>query len=328
MASKAARRPKAWFIAIAWTLGLSSGAGLVLFPHAAHWFTTRVQAGDVVEHAHVLAAMSGTEVAELVDAAHAYNARLAEGLAGRTSYHHPEYLGLLNPGGRPVMSTVTVPSLSLTVPVYHGTSDEVLYRGAGHHYGSSLPVGGPDTHTVITAHSGLMRARLFTDLERLGVGDVFFFTTAGTQLWYEVDQIVIVLPGDYQEYLGIEPGQDLATLFTCTPTGVNSHRLVVRGHRIPPPEVGDVRHSEMMLEAGFPWWAAILGGTLLATSVSGKFLFLPKRAPAAGTPGPAGMPGLPATIGEQAGSELGEAPAPPPGPSARRRSGHLPRHSR
>jgi sortase A len=250
---------------------LAAGAGAILFPHAADWFTTRLQAGDIVEHQQIISTMSEAERHRFLEEAHQYNRDLFEGIAGRTDHFNARYRSLLNPGGWPVMSAVTMPSLQLTVPIYHGTTDDVLYRGAGHHYGSSLPVGGENTHTVVTAHSGLMRARLFTELEQLGIGDQFFLTTGGMQFWYQVDQIVIVLPGDYQDYLGIEPGEDLATLFTCTPTGVNTHRLLVRGFRIPTPSVGDVRHTEMMLDAGFPWWAAIFSGVLMLGVATGRF---------------------------------------------------------
>ncbi|MCL1899654.1 MAG: class C sortase, partial [Promicromonosporaceae bacterium] len=233
-----------------WTAILAVGAGLILFPHAACWINTYQQSGEVARHNQQLEALSAADLDHLFADAHRYNADLLAGRVGHTDYHHPDYLALLRVGDSSVMSSVTMPSINLTVPVHHGTTDEVLYRGAGHHYGSSLPVGGAGTHSVITAHSGLMRARLFTELERLDKGDVFFLVTAGRQLWYRVDQIVVVLPGDYHAYLAIEEDQDLVTLFTCTPTGLNTHRLMVRGHRIEAPQGGEITNYEATLEAG------------------------------------------------------------------------------
>jgi sortase A len=253
---------------------LSVGVGTVLFPHAADWFVTRAQAGEVVQHTQSLSGLNQGQIDWMFEGARTHNRDLAAGRAGFTSHHNPDYLALLSPQGSNIMATVSMPSLSLTVPIFHGTTDDVLYRGAGHQYGTSLPVGGQDTHSVVTAHSGLMRARLFTDLEQLGIGDQFFITTLGHQLWYQVDRIVIVEPGYYHEYLAIIPGRDLVTLFTCTPTGANTHRLLVRGTRIPTPSFADMHSAETMLDAGFPWWAAILAATVAGAATSGKMLLI------------------------------------------------------
>ncbi|MCL1899655.1 MAG: class C sortase [Promicromonosporaceae bacterium] len=266
---------------LVWIALASLGVGVVLFPHAADWFALRSQAGTVARHSQDLASASAADLDHLVSAAEEYNRQLAAGLRGFTNHHHPEYLSHLRVGETDLMATVTIPSLDLTVPVHHGTTDDVLYRGAGHQYGTSLPIGGPDTHAVITAHSGLMRARLFTHLGNLQVGEAFFVSTLGRHAWYQVDQIATVLPGDYHAYLAVVPGQDLVTLFTCTPVGVNSHRLLVRGHRIEAPAGGELFASEHTLAAGFPWWSLVMVGTMTIAGGTGKMLFAPpQRRPA------------------------------------------------
>jgi sortase A len=143
----------------------------------------------------------------------------------------PEYEGLLNIAGGEMMGYVDIPSIGVSLPIYHYTTDDVLSKGVGHLYGTSLPVGGENTHSVITGHRGLPSSKLFTDLDKVKVGDVFSIYVLGEELDYQVDQIDIVLPDEISS-LSIEPGKDLVTLVTCTPYGVNTHRLLVRGHRI------------------------------------------------------------------------------------------------
>lgn len=126
---------------------------------------------------------------------------------------------------------IIVPKISTDLPVYAGTSDDILDRGAGHLEGTSLPIGGNSSHSVITAHAGLPKARLFTDLNKLEVGDRFFYKNIKETLAYEVDQIKVVEPSDFKDLL-VEPGHDYMTLLTCTPIMINSHRLLVRGHRV------------------------------------------------------------------------------------------------
>ena len=143
-----------------------------------------------------------------------------------------EYMAALNLAGDGIMGTVDIPKIGITLPIYHTTDEEVLEKGAGHLEGSSLPVGGESTHAVISAHRGLPSASLFTDLDLLEIGDHFLLHVLDETLCYEVDQILTVEP-DETEALQVEEGEDLVTLLTCTPYGVNSHRLLVRGHRVP-----------------------------------------------------------------------------------------------
>lgn len=140
------------------------------------------------------------------------------------------YRQLLNIDQTGIMASVKIPKLSIDLPVYHGVEEEILQVGAGHLPGSSLPVGGENSHCVISGHSGLASARLFTDLDKLKLKDFFELHTLGKVLTYEVDQIVTVLPKDLKD-LEITKGKDFCTLITCTPYGINSHRLLVRGHR-------------------------------------------------------------------------------------------------
>ena len=142
------------------------------------------------------------------------------------------YAHQLNITGNGIMGYVEIPSISVTLPIHHGTEDATLEKGVGHLLGSSLPVGGESTHTVLTAHSGMASQKMFSDLDQLEIGDVFYLEVLGEPLAYQVDQLKTVLPYD-ATYLGIIEGEDYCTLVTCTPFGVNTHRLLVRGTRIP-----------------------------------------------------------------------------------------------
>ena len=149
-----------------------------------------------------------------------------------------KYLSCLNLTGDGMMGYIQIPKISVKIPIYHTTSDEVLQKAAGHLAGSSLPVGGAGTHAVISAHRGLPSAALFTDLDKLQEGDTFYLSVLDDTLCYGVDLITVVDPTE-TEALAAQEGEDLVTLLTCTPYGVNSHRLLVRGHRIPYMELGE-----------------------------------------------------------------------------------------
>ena len=144
----------------------------------------------------------------------------------------PVYMNTLNIAGDEMMGSVEIPKINIKIPIYHTTEEEVLNKGAGHLEGSSLPVGGANTHAVISAHRGLPSASLFTDLDQMKVGDHFLIHVLDETLCYEVDKISVVKPEDTSA-LAVEDGQDLVTLLTCTPYGVNTERLLVRGHRVP-----------------------------------------------------------------------------------------------
>lgn len=181
------------------------------------------------------------------------------------------YDTLLDLSGDGSMGTVEIPKISVTLPIYHGTSEEVLEKGAGHLAGSSLPVGGASTHSVLTGHTGLSSARLFTDLTELEVGDVFFLHVLGETLPYEVDQVKVVLPENLSD-LSIIPGEDHCTLLTCTPYGVNTHRLLVRGTRTTVDQAQET--AETMEKVSSQWMeeykqALAIGFLVLGTVFSG-----------------------------------------------------------
>ena len=161
----------------------------------------------------------------------------------RDGVHDPTYEALLNPNGDGVMASLEIPAIHVELPVYHYTSDETLKKGAGHLFGSSLPVGGKGTHAVISAHRGLPGARMFTDLNLIKKGDCFYFHVLDETLAYEVDQILTVDP-DRTESLAIDREKDYVTLVTCTPYAVNTQRLLVRGHRIPYQEDAEIETNQ------------------------------------------------------------------------------------
>ncbi|MDO4634011.1 MAG: class C sortase [Eubacteriales bacterium] len=155
-----------------------------------------------------------------------------DAFAVREGEHDEEYESMLNVSGDGVMGHVDIPAIDIRLPIYHYTFPEILQKGAGHLFGSSMPIGGESTHAVITAHRGLPSAKLFTDLNLLKEGDEFYIYVYNEILAYEIDQIQTVEP-DQTGSLAITPGKDYVTLLTCTPYGVNTHRLLVRGHRVP-----------------------------------------------------------------------------------------------
>lgn len=178
--------------------------------------------------------MDRTKRESMLSTAEAFNAKLA---ADKSLFFHPEplsgeYEGTLNVSGTGIMGVVKIPKINVELPIYHTTDESVLQIGAGHLEGTSFPIGGESTHAVVSGHRGLPSSRLFTDLDKLEEGDVFSFTVLDQTVTYQIDQIRIVEPSSVED-LQIVDGQDLATLFTCTPYGINSHRLLLRGHRIP-----------------------------------------------------------------------------------------------
>ncbi len=187
------------------------------------------------------------------------------------------YMACLNIAGDSIMGTVEIPKINITLPIFHTTDKEVLEKAAGHLEGSSLPVGGENTHAVITAHRGLPSAALFTDLDKMEMGDHFLIHVLKETLCYEVDKITVVKPEE-TDALSVEDGQDLVTLLTCTPYGVNSHRLFVRGHRVPynPEEIGDesIPLSNMSLHTSYLLWV-IVG--LVVTGIFSFFLYKRER---------------------------------------------------
>ena len=183
----------------------------------------------------------------------------------------PVYMNTLNIAGDEMMGSVEIPKINIKIPIYHTTEEEVLNKGAGHLEGSSLPVGGANTHAVISAHRGLPSASLFTDLDQLKEGDHFLIHVLNETLCYEVDKISVVKPEDTSA-LAVEDGQDLVTLLTCTPYGVNTERLLVRGHRVPYVEE-EVKEEKTVL-SGSSLHTNYLLWAFVGLSVTALFIFV------------------------------------------------------
>lgn len=183
----------------------------------------------------------------------------------------PVYMNTLNIAGDEMMGSVEIPKINIKIPIYHTTEEDVLNKGAGHLEGSSLPVGGANTHAVISAHRGLPSASLFTDLDQMKVGDHFLLHVLDETLCYEVDKILVVKPEDTSA-LAVEDGQDLVTLLTCTPYGVNTERLLVRGHRVPYVEE-EVKEEKTVL-SGSSLHTNYLLWVFVGLSVTALFVFV------------------------------------------------------
>ena len=183
----------------------------------------------------------------------------------------PVYINTLNIAGDEMMGSVEIPKINIKIPIYHTTEEDVLNKGAGHLEGSSLPVGGANTHAVISAHRGLPSASLFTDLDQMKVGDHFLLHVLDETLCYEVDKISVVKPEDTSA-LAVEDGQDLVTLLTCTPYGVNTERLLVRGHRVPYVEE-EVKEEKTVL-SGSSLHTNYLLWVFVGLSVTALFVFV------------------------------------------------------
>lgn len=208
------------------------GLSVMLYPTVSDYVNQKNQSRAVASYSEEVENLSDVDYQAYFDAADDYNRRLAE---TPDAFYRPEevsgYTDTLDVSGTGIMGYITIPKIGVELPVYHGTSDGVLQVAAGHLEGSSLPVGGAGTHAVISAHRGLPSAKLFTNLDELEVGDTFTITVLDRVLNYEVDQISIVLPTETDLLQPVE-GKDYVTLMTCTPYGINTHRLLVRGKRI------------------------------------------------------------------------------------------------
>lgn len=209
------------------------GLSLLLYPSVSDYWNSFTQSRAIASYVEAVANMDGNEYDHLWQMAYDYNTSLNQRGNNFTlsDDQRAKYEQLLNVGGNGVMGYVEVPSIDVSLPIYHGTDEGVLQVAVGHLEWTSLPVGGEGSHCVISGHRGLPSAKLFTDLDEIVAGDTFLLRILDETLTYEVDQILIVLPHEISD-LTIEPGKDYCTLVTCTPYGVNSHRMLVRGHRI------------------------------------------------------------------------------------------------
>lgn len=287
---------------------------MVLYPSAASWFSEVNQRGNLnsyTQHVEDLRQTSPELLDELFADAQRHN---AENDSGRTirdpftfSAEDPElqdaeveeYLNQLRLQPDEVMAQLRIPKIGADLPIYHGTSDATLRKGVGHLFGSSLPVGGVGTHSILTGHRGFSESSFLTRIDELVVGDRFSIFVLGRQLDYMVDKIYVIDPRDTKTLVPV-PGRDLVSLIACTPIGVNTHRIVVEGSRVDlldPPASGDSSSasggtdspSSAHAETPFPWWAVFGGAALVGLSA---FVVIPilrdrKRATTSAAPQPA-----------------------------------------
>lgn len=273
------RRRWGWNQAIVMLIA-TVGITVLVYPTAASWFSAWSHDTEVDGYVQSVEQVPDDQVETMLAAADEYNLNLptgplrdpyalgADGQQTAVGDGAAAYFDTLRTDGTDAMARVRIPSIHVDLPIFHGTDEETLSRGIGHLYGSSLPVGGPGTHAVLTGHNGFVQATLFDDIDELVDGDVIVVTTFGEDLYYEVDQTVTVLPDDTEELRQVA-GKDYITLVTCTPTGVNTHRLLVRAERIDAPAEGAsvTTVQDTTDPAGFPWWALLVVGVPALTFV-------------------------------------------------------------
>ena len=244
-----------FFIVIIFLAGLS----LLLYPFVANQWNNHRQKQLISSYEDNL-----TELTEAGDIDYAKELKKAQ-------EEDSAYMNCLNLTGDGMMGIVEIPKIAIKLPIYHGTSDEVLQQAAGHLEGSSLPIGGESTHAVISAHRGLPSASLFTDLDQMKIGDHFLIHVLDNTLCYEVDQILVVEPEDTAA-LAVEEGEDLVTLLTCTPYGVNTQRLLVRGHRVD--YVADEVAAEQTPLSGISLHTNYLLWVIVGILITGVFILI------------------------------------------------------
>lgn len=211
--------------------------------------------------------LSETEKEQMLEDARAYNQEmlgnidLIDSFSQENTEIDERYQSLLNPDGTGMMGYIRIPKINIELPIYHGTSEAVLQAGVGHFWGTSLPVGGESTHTVLTGHRGLPIKTLFTNIDKLEEGDIFYIKVLDETLAYQIDQILTVLPEE-TDALAIESGKDYATLVTCTPYAINTHRLLVRGYRIPYEEATE-QESDVDVKPELSFTAKVLIVTII-----------------------------------------------------------------
>ncbi len=214
-----------------------AGLSVLLYPAVSDYVNELHSSRVIANYDDSIQNLSEEDYTKELEAAAEYNAyltafsNLSAAAMAETEREDSLYESLLNVGGDGIMGVINIPAIDVRLPIYHGTSESVLQVAVGHYEGSSLPIGGESTHAILTGHRGLPSAKLFTDLDRLEVDDVFYIKVLGEILEYKIDQIETVLPSELDS-LSIAPGEDYVTLVTCTPYGINSHRLLIRGARI------------------------------------------------------------------------------------------------
>lgn len=256
------------------------GVLILLYPVAASQWNNLQQTRVARQYERDLQQVEPAHRDAAIDSAHKYNQAHA-GLPildpwltrlSKDNVDYQEYLKEL--AGQPAMSQVVIPAINSRLPIYHGSDQATLQRGIGHLYGTALPVGGLGTHTVLTGHTGLTNATLWDNLSKVKEGDSIYITTFGERLKYEVDSIEVVLPNE-TDSLQLQEGKDLITLITCTPYGINSHRLLVHGHRVPI-DAGDEQVLKEATGIIIQWWMWAVLALVLAI-IAGLVTWLRKN---------------------------------------------------
>ena len=255
-----------------------TGVSLLVYPTFSDWWNSMHQSRAIASYVDQVNSLDDAQYETMLEQARAYN----ETLVGKEDRYildeaeTAEYNSLLDVTGTGIMGYVVIPKINVRLPIYHGTDPSVLEIAIGHIAGSSLPVGGESTHCVLSGHRGLPSAKLFTDIDQLKEGDQFMLEVLGDTLTYEVDQIKVVLPDELED-IEIEEGQDLCTLVTCTPYGVNTHRLLVRGHRVDTVEQNHVRIVSDAVQVEPITVALVIGLPVLVIVMLVRMIFAGKK---------------------------------------------------
>lgn len=256
-------------IIICFIIVILLGAGAAAYPLIASINNEHTQSLVQTEYAEKLQQLDTSEIDAALAAAREYNKTISTVQiedVDKIKADLPPYEDLLNLANNGIMGYIEIPTINIDLPIYHGTTGAAMEKGAGHMEGTSLPVGGIGTHAVISAHSGMASAKLFTDLDKLKLGDMFFITVCNQKLAYEVDNIAVVEPTDI-DLIRIDTQQDYVTLLTCTPYGVNTHRLLVRGHRVEMAEEAIAEVEEKAKPEGSTWIEKYEQGILIGVAI-------------------------------------------------------------
>lgn len=256
-------------IIICFILVILLGAGAAAYPLIASINNEHTQSLVQTEYEEKLQQIDTSEIDAALAAAREYNKTISTVQiedVDKIKADLPPYEDLLNLANNGIMGYIMIPAINIDLPIYHGTTGAAMEKGAGHMEGTSLPVGGIGTHAVISAHSGMASAKLFTDLDKLKLGDMFFITVCNQKLAYEVDNIAVVEPTDI-DLIRIDTQQDYVTLLTCTPYGVNTHRLLVRGHRVEMAEEAIAEVEEKAEPAASTWIEKYEQGILIGVAI-------------------------------------------------------------
>ncbi|MCL1801520.1 MAG: class C sortase, partial [Promicromonosporaceae bacterium] len=263
---------------IALVLGAAVCFGVVEYSPMRHWLSDFEHRQEMIAYAEMMRNAGDEPLTAVGERAHEYNERLLAGTLDMSGQHADQYyLNQLKVGSSKSIGHISYEALGIHVPLRLGTDDDVLAQGAGHLYGTALPVGGEGIRPVLSAHSGMVESKMFTPLLKAEIGQVFTVTTAVGTLWYEVSEIRTVEPWEIEEIEAV-PGEDLVTLMTCTPIGINTHRLLVTGHRIDGPLHPDPQILSFWAWPGLPWPLFWWLFAVAVTAGVGKYFYVTKPA--------------------------------------------------